>query len=220
MRRLIFPKSKVALVQYLHLCNNKSVNKATISVRDSRKQETLSLIHDIAKTLVLEKGLSDVRVEDIADAAGISRRTFFNYFPTKEDAVLGLQPPTLSDTAVARFNDSHDDIITRTTRLTVDVIRTTTVAGSTAQHRRRLRRRFPELIQRFELRTKTSEELIRPIIESCVQQDTQASTHETDVILGLSAAIIRLTYQLDHEVRDESVTNTLQLFKNTLRKKL
>jgi AcrR family transcriptional regulator len=36
-----------------------------------------------------ERGLNGYTVEEVCEAAGISRRTFFNYFPTKEDAIIG-----------------------------------------------------------------------------------------------------------------------------------
>ncbi|MFT4393667.1 TetR family transcriptional regulator [Gordonia lacunae] len=40
-----------------------------------------------AQELFLERGFEKTSVGDIADAAGVSRRTFFRYFPTKADVV-------------------------------------------------------------------------------------------------------------------------------------
>lgn len=42
-----------------------------------------------AQDLVLDHGYEETTVEDICTAAEISRSTFFRYFPSKEDALLG-----------------------------------------------------------------------------------------------------------------------------------
>jgi AcrR family transcriptional regulator len=49
-----------------------------------------------AQRLFLEQGFEQTSVGDIADAVGISRRTFFRYFPTKAD-VLWVESATELD---------------------------------------------------------------------------------------------------------------------------
>ncbi|WP_157775306.1 TetR family transcriptional regulator [Melittangium boletus] len=54
-----------------------------------RKQRLLRLeLGEVALGLFIERGFHETTIEDIARAAGISRRTFFRYFETKEDVVL------------------------------------------------------------------------------------------------------------------------------------
>ncbi len=62
------------------------------SVRERKKRETRNALRRAAVSLVAERGLHAVTVEEIAAAAGVSTRTFFNYFRTKEDAVVGYDP--------------------------------------------------------------------------------------------------------------------------------
>jgi AcrR family transcriptional regulator len=44
---------------------------------------------ELALTPLLERGFDAVTIDELAEAAGISRRTFFRYFATKEELVIG-----------------------------------------------------------------------------------------------------------------------------------
>jgi AcrR family transcriptional regulator len=55
-----------------------------------RKQATASRLTSVCRRLTIERGLSGYTIDEACAETGISRRTFFNYFPSKEDAVLGL----------------------------------------------------------------------------------------------------------------------------------
>ncbi|MEI9980851.1 MAG: TetR/AcrR family transcriptional regulator [Edaphobacter sp.] len=57
---------------------------STISLREKQKHHTHTEIVRIAFDLFAARGYEDISVEMICDAVGISRATFFNYFPQKE----------------------------------------------------------------------------------------------------------------------------------------
>ncbi|BCJ52414.1 hypothetical protein Asp14428_38890 [Actinoplanes sp. NBRC 14428] len=63
-----------------------------MAVRELRKRETWRLVHGTALRLMTERGFDAVSVDDIVAAAGVSRRTFFNYFADKESVVFDPDP--------------------------------------------------------------------------------------------------------------------------------
>ncbi|HEY0499821.1 MAG TPA: TetR/AcrR family transcriptional regulator [Kutzneria sp.] len=56
-------------------------------LRERKKQATREALSMAALTLAVERGLDNVLVEDIAAAAGVSPRTFNNYFASKYEAI-------------------------------------------------------------------------------------------------------------------------------------
>jgi len=72
-------------------------------LRERKKQQTRAAIHHAAIDLVTDRGLTGVTVEEICTAAGVSPRTFFNYFPSKGHAALGLPTTTIPSEARTAF---------------------------------------------------------------------------------------------------------------------
>ncbi|WP_405664607.1 TetR/AcrR family transcriptional regulator [Streptomyces sp. NBC_01166] len=57
-------------------------------LRERKKQATRRAIAEAAVRLAAEHGVENVTVEAISEAAGVSPRTFFNYFPSHDDAFV------------------------------------------------------------------------------------------------------------------------------------
>jgi AcrR family transcriptional regulator len=77
-------------------------------LRERKKRETRRALNLAALDLVEEKGFAAVTTEAIAARAGVSARTFFNYFPSKEAAVIGTTPEQLEEYA-ALLEEQADD---------------------------------------------------------------------------------------------------------------
>jgi AcrR family transcriptional regulator len=60
-------------------------------LRERKRRETLKRIAETGLRLFIEKGYEGTTLEEIAEAAKISRRTFFYYFKSKEEVLLAYQ---------------------------------------------------------------------------------------------------------------------------------
>ncbi|MDP5226741.1 MULTISPECIES: TetR family transcriptional regulator [Arthrobacter] len=81
------------------------------SRRELNKLATRAAIIEAAVNLLSEHGLGGFTAEDLADAAGISRRTFFNYFPSPE-AALAATVQIFLDGAIEEFrNRPHQESV-------------------------------------------------------------------------------------------------------------
>ena len=114
-------------------------------LRDAKHQLVRDAITDAAIALFASKGFEDTTVEDIANAAGVSRRSFFRYFASKNDVMaepfvaygrllveaIGAAPRTYSPFEVVR--DAVLRIATAAaayprTRETMQIVRTSAAA--------------------------------------------------------------------------------------------
>ena len=77
-----------------------AVGTSVESLRERKRRETRAAIERSAITLVDELGYENVTVAMIAERAVVSQSTFFNYFPTKDAAIVGLGPLDLDPQAV------------------------------------------------------------------------------------------------------------------------
>jgi AcrR family transcriptional regulator len=61
-------------------------------LRERKKQEARERLATLATMLFAERGFDNVTVADVAEAAGVSKMTVFNYFPRKEDLFFDRAP--------------------------------------------------------------------------------------------------------------------------------
>jgi AcrR family transcriptional regulator len=65
-----------------------SVTARRPRLREQKKQATREALRVAALRLAMERGPDNVRVDDIAAAAGVSPRTYNNYFSSREQAIV------------------------------------------------------------------------------------------------------------------------------------
>ncbi len=64
-------------------------------LRERKKRLMRQQLSDTATQMFLEQGFDAVRVSEIAEACGVSEKTVFNYFPTKESLILDRMESTV-----------------------------------------------------------------------------------------------------------------------------
>ncbi|GAB3568087.1 TetR/AcrR family transcriptional regulator [Amycolatopsis endophytica] len=84
-----------------------------MGLREEKKRATRRHISDIATGLFAQRGFDNVTVAEVAEAAGVSKMTVFNYFPRKEDLFLDRHDDRLRELErVIRERPGGEDVTT------------------------------------------------------------------------------------------------------------
>lgn len=199
---------------------------APTSLRERKKAETWHAIHDAAADLALDEDTTHVTVESIASEAGISQRTFFNYFATKEDAILGVRTPTIRELP-ADFLDG-DGLMARTTELLLEVGRSTYSQGDKAR-RARLVEKFSHLMLRRREMMIEGEDLVYRVVLERMREHPDWSgglnghtVEETARMLTLAAGVplryLIVTGSPGAQFEPGTVDDSISLFQDLYRK--
>lgn len=127
------------------------VHRRSSGLRERKKQATARALHETAVELVAAHGMDGVTVDEICERVGVSTRTFFNYFPSKDHAVTASMPVPPGDDLLATFEDGGPtgDLVIDLGKVVALHMRghATTVDNLAAHHR--LLHREPQLVGRW-----------------------------------------------------------------------
>src|SRR5262245_5066115 len=182
-----------------------AIEARSYDLRERKRTRTRLAIQAEAMRLFAERGYENTTVEDIAYAAAISPRTFFRYFPTKEDVVLWDEyDPVVEDLVAARPADESP-------ALTARAVMVEALGGI-------YRRDRAELLTRVRLLT-TVPELRARLLEnqsgaakfgSMLASQRGADELEARVVIAALGAII--VAALDEWQRDDGRSDLLAIF--------
>jgi AcrR family transcriptional regulator len=179
-------------------------------LRERKRTRTRLMIQTEALRLFIEKGYAQTTVEEIADAAAISPRTFFRYFPSKEDVVIWDEYDPLALELIAARPE--DEPLAETFRAVVHE----TLGGLYRRDPERLLTRVRLALTVPEVRARFLDQQthgIEQLTELGRLLNTKRSTSVDDLTLGVlgSAILATVTVALDAWQRDGGKTDLLAL---------
>lgn len=141
-------------------------------LRERKRAATRQAITTVARSLTADHGLNGYTVEEVCQEAGISRRTFFNYFHSKEDAVIGAFSDDLPPDALESFNRDprrRKDSISGTLlaalyRLTLDIVERSTISRAEVHQLIAAIKAEPQLLGRMTLEGEAKEHQFTELI--------------------------------------------------------
>ncbi|MFC5299564.1 TetR/AcrR family transcriptional regulator [Brachybacterium tyrofermentans] len=177
-------------------------------LRQRQRLETLRSLHLAASELAEEGGLAAATVDAIADRAGVSRRTFFNYFASKEDAILGLIPPRVPDEVPEPSSEqaAGTDDLRRAVHLLAVTARSSRMTEGGYARRRELVDRFPEFNHRLKRQAQEIQELVLDqltVNDSRLGERVEGRLDRARALVLMAASIMRFAYESDPRILEE-----------------
>jgi AcrR family transcriptional regulator len=118
-----------------------------VGLRERKRRATSRSIQFAVLELAADRGLDQVTIDEVSRIANISPRTFFNYFPSKEAAMVGEDPLAVQPQLIDAFVDADPeiDIIDGLLELMQQIALRGTGDRQLHQLRRTVLRDYPEL---------------------------------------------------------------------------
>lgn len=161
-------------------------------LRERKRRETRAAIERAAISLVDELGYDNVTVAMIAERAVVSQGTFFNYFPTKDAAIVGLGPIDLDPASVHAAYDrlAPATPYRATLELFLNVVRDLDWTSDIASMRARLVAQTPALMRLFLDRTFGFVADFRGILTSYLEAHPERRTCANDLTPAEEASLV------------------------------
>jgi AcrR family transcriptional regulator len=172
-------------------------------LQDRKHRFVQTEIRSVAFDLFLEKGYDNTTVDEIATAAGISRRTFFRYFETKEDVVIAALAESGDDLERLLRSHSQDDSLFQALRETIaQFLRNYQQHGPRAWKILNLIQSTPRLRARFLLERDSWLPRVTTVLVERGMDRNQAETAAATMLGVITVAYERWHHDRSADVRD------------------
>ncbi|WP_431279648.1 TetR family transcriptional regulator [Leifsonia poae] len=173
-----------------------SVAEEELGLRERKRLATRRAIQLAAVELASQRGFDRVTIDEISHVANVSPRTFFNYFPSKESAIIGELPELPDEARIERFvNAGPEPILDGISELLIAAIDTGELAGDvdassdtarTVQELHKLRRALlkdnPELFAQRMASMHQFEDALSTIVQRRLAEDDPSLLSDPEVL--------------------------------------
>lgn len=197
--------------------------------REQQRRATLLALHDAAVALLTEQGYDAATITSISDRAGVSRRTFFNYYASKDEAILGVLEPEVPQDVLDRFLDdvAAERALGPVVRLLMSVMSSSRVGGETRQDLMALAGLAPSLshtLKRFAVR---AEDVISEVLVEHLNQhdaDARITPDVAHAMVMIAGTALRFAYAKNPDSMIDpgspALVHAIELFSTTLKEAL
>ena len=184
-----------------------------MGLRERKRAQTRHRLEEAAVGLALRDGLDKVTIDAISERADVSPRTFFNYFDSKEDAILGVRPPDVTDEILAAHRARYDgsELIESLVGLLITVMGPMIADSAFRETRMQVVRQNPHLLDGLMTRMAGITEQLTAAVRQLAQQHGPAGAQVSDAARGNPADDLRRRDPGGHQAMDDNGLGTLQL---------
>jgi AcrR family transcriptional regulator len=168
---------------------------ATSGLRERKRLATARAIEIAAIDLVSQRGLDKVTVDEISRIADISPRTFFNYFTSKESALVGETPELPSADAVASYvNAPSGTVFDGLGMLLAAAVEARSNDTELMLKRRSLLKEYPQLFAMRMAAMREYEDRLREIVALRLVADDPVLADDPELLASRSRLITNVAF--------------------------
>jgi len=159
-----------------------------------KRAETRAQLEKAALDLVISDGLEGATIDAISARAFVSPRTFFNYFDSKEDAILGIRDVEITEETLPEILESTDrsDLVASIVRVLFHAMVPSIENFNLHEARKQAVHRYPQLLGRQMAQMFRMGKQLTAVTETLMQRDPAFASDQPEETAKLAEVLLML----------------------------